>query len=66
MPAVGLYATIKRLRRPTPDDGFDALYEVAFDEAGGFRLTPMWGKDDGSWTPTSSRPHSAPASDSTP
>lgn len=66
VPAVGLYATIKRLRRPTPDDGFDALYTVAFDGAGGFTLTPIWGEDAGSWTLTSSRPDSVPGNDSMP
>ncbi|MFI6300246.1 AAA family ATPase [Amycolatopsis thailandensis] len=36
VPDVGLYATLKRLRRPTAEDGFDELYTVGFDGAGGF------------------------------
>lgn len=36
VPEVGLYATLKRLRRPGAEDGFDELYTVAFDDEGGF------------------------------
>ncbi|WP_173426433.1 ATP-binding protein [Amycolatopsis orientalis] len=36
VPDVGLYATLKRLRRPGAEDGFDELYTVGFDGAGGF------------------------------
>jgi predicted kinase len=41
VPEVGLYATLKRLQRPTPAHGFDRLYTVSFDGAGGFRVRPM-------------------------
>jgi hypothetical protein len=36
VPDVGLYATIKILREPTPADGFDELHTVRSDGAGGF------------------------------
>lgn len=41
VPDVGLYATLKRLRRPQLSDGFDRLYEVRFDGRGGFMIRPM-------------------------
>jgi hypothetical protein len=28
VPEVGFYATVKRFRTPTSDEGFDALYQV--------------------------------------
>lgn len=37
VPDVGLYATLKRLRRPRLD-GFDRLFTVTFDGVGGFRV----------------------------
>ncbi|MFI1972193.1 AAA family ATPase [Streptomyces cinnamoneus] len=40
VPDVGVYATLKRLRRPRRADGFDAVYEVRFDGQGGFLVTP--------------------------
>lgn len=43
VPDVGLYDTLKRLRRPRQVDGFDRLYEVRFDGRGGFRAEPMEG-----------------------
>ncbi|AGM10191.1 AAA family ATPase [Amycolatopsis keratiniphila] len=36
VPDVGLYATLKRLRRPSAEDGFDELYTVGLDDEGGF------------------------------
>lgn len=36
VPDVGLYATVKRLRRPRLADGFDELATVRFDGRGGF------------------------------
>lgn len=36
VPDVGVHATWRRLRRPGPADGFDAVYEVRFDGRGGF------------------------------
>ena len=41
VPDVGLYDTLKRLRAPTPADGFDRRYAVRFDGAGGFFVAPM-------------------------
>ncbi|WP_249400092.1 AAA family ATPase [Streptomyces argyrophylli] len=38
VPDVGVLATAKRLRRPSPRDGFDAVREVRFDGRGGFRV----------------------------
>lgn len=41
VPEVGVFATAKRLSPPTRAEGFDELYEVAFDGAGGFTVTPL-------------------------
>jgi predicted kinase len=41
VPDVGLYATVKRLQRPRPADGFDRLYLVRFDGTGGFHVEPL-------------------------
>ena len=41
VPDVGLYATLKRLRRPRPEDGFDELFTVRFDGRGGFDVRPL-------------------------
>jgi predicted kinase len=41
VPDIGLYATLKRLRPPSPSDGFDRLYRVSFDGAGGFHIETM-------------------------
>ncbi|ONI86601.1 kinase [Saccharothrix sp. ALI-22-I] len=41
VPDVGLYATLKRLRRPRPADGFDELFTVRFDGRGGFDVQPL-------------------------
>ncbi|GGP82903.1 ATP-binding protein [Saccharothrix coeruleofusca] len=41
VPEVGLFATLKRLRPPTFDEGFDELHEVRFDGAGDFTTTPL-------------------------
>ncbi|MFI0858860.1 hypothetical protein ACH4RA_01010 [Streptomyces smyrnaeus] len=38
VPDVGLRATHRRLRRPSPADGFDAVREVRFDGRGGFEV----------------------------
>ncbi|MEU9560076.1 ATP-binding protein [Streptomyces fumanus] len=38
VPEIGVRATLRRLRRPAPADGFDAVYEVAFDGRGGFTV----------------------------
>jgi predicted kinase len=43
VPDVGLHATLKRLRRPQPGDGFDRLRLVRAD---GFTVEPMYGEDD--------------------
>jgi predicted kinase len=44
VPEVGLYATLKRLRPPTRADGFDRLFQVSFDGAGGFDVLAMDGQ----------------------
>lgn len=41
VPDVGLYATVKRLRRPHLVNGFDALFVVRFDGRGGFDVRPV-------------------------
>jgi predicted kinase len=38
VPDVGVLATLKRLRRPSPADGFDEVREVRFDGRGGFEV----------------------------
>ncbi|OBJ53112.1 ATP-binding protein [Mycobacterium sp. 1423905.2] len=38
---IAILSTVKRLRPPRPEDGFDRLVEVSFDGAGGFRLAPL-------------------------
>ncbi|MFF8406688.1 AAA family ATPase [Streptomyces sp. NPDC015684] len=38
VPDVGVHATLRRLRRPTPADGFDTVYDVRFDGRGGFQV----------------------------
>ncbi|GAA1560489.1 hypothetical protein GCM10009678_49230 [Actinomadura kijaniata] len=47
VPEVGLYATLKRLRRPRPGDGFDALWSVEHDGEGGFTVTALPGEGPG-------------------
>ncbi|MEU8118477.1 ATP-binding protein [Spirillospora sp. NPDC049024] len=39
VPDVGIHATLKRLRRPRPSDGFDEVCSVGHDGAGGFVVT---------------------------
>jgi hypothetical protein len=41
VPEIGIYATLKRLRRPEGSDGFDELRVVTMDGAGGFEVTAM-------------------------
>jgi predicted kinase len=41
VPDVGVFATLKRLRRPGRSDGFDELYVVRFDGEGGFDVQPL-------------------------
>ncbi|MFI9809033.1 AAA family ATPase [Streptomyces sp. NPDC052301] len=38
VPDVGVLATLKRLRKPSPADGFDEIREVRFDGRGGFEV----------------------------
>ncbi|WP_223887059.1 AAA family ATPase [Streptomyces viridosporus] len=38
VPDVGVLATLKKLRRPSTEDGFDAVLEVRFDGRGGFEV----------------------------
>lgn len=44
VPLVALYATAKRMRFPTADEGFDERYRVDLTEAG-FEVRP-WGDED--------------------
>ncbi|MFV2176698.1 AAA family ATPase [Actinomadura sp. LOL_016] len=46
VPDVGVYATLKRLRRPGPADGFDELWTVRPDGRGGFTVAAMEGGAD--------------------
>ncbi|WP_203736798.1 ATP-binding protein [Catellatospora chokoriensis] len=41
VPDAGLRAVLRDLRRPRRVDGFDQLYTVGFDGAGGFRVEPL-------------------------
>ncbi|GLY91188.1 hypothetical protein Airi02_091170 [Actinoallomurus iriomotensis] len=41
VPQVGIHATLERLRHPRRSDGFDALYALRFDGAGGFDVRPL-------------------------
>ncbi|CAM5690819.1 Kinase OS=Streptomyces glaucescens OX=1907 GN=SGLAU_29670 PE=4 SV=1 [Streptomyces glaucescens] len=41
IPDIGIRATVRRLRRPSRADGFDAVLEVRFDGRGGFRVRPV-------------------------
>lgn len=45
VPDVGLYATLKRLSRPRLEAGFDRLYAVGLDGAGGFEVRVMDERD---------------------
>jgi predicted kinase len=45
VPDVGLYATIKRLRQPRREDGFDRILVVRFDGRGGFDVRPITDED---------------------
>ncbi|MEV7966916.1 ATP-binding protein [Sphaerisporangium sp. NPDC088356] len=38
VPEIGIYATLKRLRRPRPADGFDEIFVVGFSGDGGFTI----------------------------
>lgn len=41
VPDVGVYATLKRLRRPRLSDGFDTLFAVTPNTTGGFEVREM-------------------------
>ncbi|WP_175407356.1 AAA family ATPase [Streptomyces sp. TRM64462] len=43
VPDVGVLATVRRLREPSPRDGFDAVLEVRFDGRGGFDVRRLHG-----------------------
>lgn len=40
VPPAGLFGTLKRLERPVPEEGFDALYRVWTQPDGTFRVEP--------------------------
>lgn len=41
IPDIGLLGTLKRLERPTLEEGFDELYRVHVDETGAFVTEPV-------------------------
>ncbi|MET9503905.1 ATP-binding protein [Streptomyces sp. NPDC006622] len=41
VPDIGVLATLKRLRKPSPADGFDEVREVRLDGRGGFEVRPL-------------------------
>jgi predicted kinase len=41
VPDVGFYATVKRFRTPTSDEGFDALFRVMLVSGDGFEVAPL-------------------------
>lgn len=41
VPAAGLFGTLKRLERPTIEEGFDELHRVVIRPEGGFDVTPL-------------------------
>ncbi|MDO0928903.1 ATP-binding protein [Streptomyces sp. TG1A-8] len=43
VPDAGIHATLRRLRRPSTADGFDAVHDVRFDGRGGFEVRPAGG-----------------------
>lgn len=43
IPPAGLFGTLKRLQRPTPGEGFDALYRVVLEASGEFVVTDYEG-----------------------
>ncbi len=47
VPVVGLRATLVNLRRPQVRDGFDEVFVVEFDSAGGFTVRPACEEGEG-------------------
>lgn len=45
IPAAGVAGTLKRLQRPTPEEGFAELYVVTRDEADQFVVNPWTGAE---------------------
>lgn len=43
VPPAGLFGTLKRLQRPTREEGFDALYVVRIGAAGAFEVSEWTG-----------------------
>ena len=41
VPAAGLVGTGRRLQRPTPEEGFDALWHATAAPGGGWRVEPL-------------------------
>ena len=41
VPIPGILGTYKKLQEPRMEEGFDALYEVRVNEAGGFDVAPL-------------------------
>jgi predicted kinase len=51
VPKVAIFATRKRLRPPSPAEGFDVLYRVETLEGNGFRVEPWTEADARGFTP---------------
>lgn len=47
VPPAGLFGTLARLQRPTPDEGFDELHRVRLAEGGGFTVESWPGAGSG-------------------
>jgi predicted kinase len=41
IPPAGLFGTLKRLKPPTLEEGFDRIYRVTLDESGGFQVAGL-------------------------
>jgi hypothetical protein len=48
IPPAGLFGTLKRLERPSPDEGFDELHRVRVAPGGGFTVEPYVADDPSS------------------
>ncbi|MGW7438753.1 AAA family ATPase [Streptomyces sp. NPDC054849] len=66
VPDVGVLATLKQLREPSPADGFDVVREVRFDGRGGFevrRPEPPHTAGPGGYVQSMRKPDRKPESD---
>lgn len=63
VPPAGLFGTLKRLERPRIEEGFDELYRVVVDDAGGFRAD-VWGGEGRGGAPGADEAPASPARNS--